>query len=283
MSFLSNCSTLIKIFSSFAWFVCPSVILESSCLFKSRLLVVCWAPAGYWRPGARISRILAVFGFSSLSSFGNSSISLFGFVKSPLHWILTNVFNQTWRLAFRTEAEIQDDDDCFTLKVGEPWQTSVSDLLRPIKPELGVVSTVTTCYKDLVQGLDHQRTKKATQIFISWHEKHRTDKEEKSFGQSGTGHTHIVITWAPDRAKNNYNYEIFVQTFASLKKIKECSSHNWPRSAYHNDCCSLIGRNRESFLLIGRGWAHNSVMMACDDNVWVILCKYILAPSQSLG
>lgn len=34
--------------------------------FQSRLLSVCWTPAGYWRPRlARISRILAVFGFSS--------------------------------------------------------------------------------------------------------------------------------------------------------------------------------------------------------------------------
>ena len=39
----------------------------------------------------------------------------------------------------------------------------------------------------------------------------------------------------------------------------------------------------KSWLLIGRGWVHNSVMMACDDNVWAILCKYILPPSQSLG
>ena len=159
------------------------------------------------------------------------------------------------------------DDDCFTLKVGEPWQTSVSDLLRLIKPELGVVSRVTTCYKDLVQGLDQQRERRKPGWFLD---------------TKNIEHTHIVIPWAPVGAKNNYNGEIFVQTFASLKKIKECSSHNWPRSAYHNDCCCLIGRKRESWLLIGRGWAHNSVMMACDDNVWVILCKYILAPSQSL-
>ena len=81
------------------------------------------------------------------------------------------------KTCFQDRAEIQhqdDDDDCFTLKVGEPWQTSVSDLLRPIKTELGVVSRVTTCYKDLVQGLDQHEESQSlvcfseSQFFISF-------------------------------------------------------------------------------------------------------------------
>ena len=129
----------------------PSVILESSCLFSPRLLSVCWAPAGYWRPRlARISRILAVFGFSSpiLETHQLVYLVLWSHRYTDPHKCF-----QSHRV--RHFKAGQDGGDCFTFISG--WWTlamSVSDLLRPIKTELGVASRVTTCYKDLVQGLN---------------------------------------------------------------------------------------------------------------------------------
>ena len=77
-----------KIYRSFAKFVCLSVILESSCLFKARLSPGLLGTS--WLLTAQTSSARSDFENSGgfwlfISNFGNSSISLFGFVKSPLH------------------------------------------------------------------------------------------------------------------------------------------------------------------------------------------------------
>ena len=132
----------------------PSVILESSCLFSPRLLSVCWAPAGYWQPRlARISRILAVFGFSSpiLETHQLVYLVLWSHRYTDPH----KCFQSHRVRDFRTGQSYNRMIKIASLCAG--WWTlamSVSDLLRPIKTELGVASRVTTCYKDLVQGLN---------------------------------------------------------------------------------------------------------------------------------
>ena len=158
----SNCiKTERKIYSFFAIFVCPSVILESSCLFSARLF--CLGLLGTRHQlaidgAARISRILAVFGFSSPVLETHQLVYL---VLWSHRYTDPNKCFQSHReseTGFQDRGRDTPSRWWWWLLHSEGWwtlPTSVSDLLRPIKTELGVVSRVTTCYKDLVQGLDH--------------------------------------------------------------------------------------------------------------------------------